>query len=210
MSSEDRQGHRLVLREPNPLEENQTTNILFRETCTTASQWVHISRASKIKRCENRSYANRWRKSIVLLGKQRSGASLAIENIRGCSYWRNKSEAGRGTGVMTGVKFSGYSGSSLLYRWSGGAVRHDKRQADICNKQSYTDTNCLTDKLVSFEKLVIGLKKYRITIFYYTTHEILSENMGFGSAKIQRYYTAQQLIAQLRQWAVKRQLNTAE
>ena len=34
--------------------------------------------------------------------------------------------------------------------------------------------------------------------------------MGFGSANIQRYYTVQQLIAQLRHHAVKQQLNEAE
>ena len=36
------------------------------------------------------------------------------------------------------------------------------------------------------------------------------QDIAFGSANIQRYYTVQQLIAQLRQRAVKRQLNTAE
>ena len=45
---------------------------------------------------------------------------------------------------------------------------------------------------------------------YYTTCEISSANMGFYSANIGRYYMAQQLIAQLRQRAVKRQLNTTE
>ena len=36
---------------------------------------------------------------------------------------------------------------------------------------------------------------------YYTTHKISSANMGFGNANIQRYYTGQQLIAQL--WSVR-------
>ena len=34
-------------------------------------------------------------------------------------------------------------------------------------------------------------------IFYYTACEILSANMGFWSANVQRYYAVQQLIAQL-------------
>ena len=42
---------------------------------------------------------------------------------------------------------------------------------------------------------------------YYTTREISSANMGFGSANIGRYYMVQQLIAQLHQRTVKRQLN---
>ena len=44
----------------------------------------------------------------------------------------------------------------------------------------------------------------------YTTCKTSSANMGFRSANIQRYYTVQQLIAQLPQRAVKRQLNAAE
>ena len=38
---------------------------------------------------------------------------------------------------------------------------------------------------------------------YYTMRKISNVNMGFGSANIERYYMAQQLIAQLRQRAVK-------
>ena len=45
---------------------------------------------------------------------------------------------------------------------------------------------------------------------YYTTWEISSANMDFQSANIGRYYTDQQLIAQLRQRAVKRQSNDSQ
>ena len=36
-----------------------------------------------------------------------------------------------------------------------------------------------------------------IHVSYYTTREISTANIAFGSANIQRYYTVQQLIAQL-------------
>ena len=40
-----------------------------------------------------------------------------------------------------------------------------------------------------------------ISSIYYTRREISSANMGFGSANIERCYTAQQLIAQL--WSAR-------
>ena len=39
--------------------------------------------------------------------------------------------------------------------------------------------------------------RYIYTYNYNTTREIVSANIGFGSANIQRYDTVQQLIAQL-------------
>ena len=45
--------------------------------------------------------------------------------------------------------------------------------------------------------LVMWLYSNRNSVHVYsTTRKILSANMGFGSANIERYYTVQQLIAQ--------------